>query len=316
MKKILSAAALLVASTALVNAAYVWNGSTSSDWATETNWTLTDGSTWTADSSGPGTPSSNMWDEIIFDASKYTTAPTAPTTIEGWNFKISLTNGAQVTLNNFNKFQTGTSGTSKIYVDESSKLTISASSNFELKTEGGTATFDIKSYEGLTMTSSVFSYKTGSFNINLYTVGSVKSQWSLSGSSFPISFTAELAYDTTNEGQYTIKSTSDDGTYRLVARVLWVNTADDGGTFSDTQTFTLAGSETALTKSDTALTATADDLGKYYLVKEANGLSASGVSGQNLVVYYVEQIPEPSAFGLLAGVGALALAVSRRRRER
>jgi len=315
-KKIMTAVALISASTMLADAAYTWVGTTSSDWATKSNWELSGSSTWTDNSSGPGTSSSNMWDEIIFDKTRYTTAPTVPATFEGWNFKVSLKNGAQITLGNFNKFQTGSSGASKIEVDASSKLTISATSNFAFRPEG-TTTFDIQSYEGLTMTQCVFSYSDSNppsnpFSINLHTLGSVKSVWSLSGN-IQISFTAELSYDTTNSGQYTIKETS--GDYRLVARVLWSNQADNGGVLSDTQNFTISGETTPLTKSDTALTATADSIGKYYLVKEDNSQSASGTSGKNIVVYYVEQIPEPSAFGLLAGLGAIALAVSRRRKH-
>ena len=50
---------------------------------------------------------------------------------------------------------------------------------------------------------------------------------------------------------------------------------------------------------------TAADAGKYFL----------STDGKNIVLNYVSAIPEPSAFGLLAGLGALALVASRRRRK-
>ena len=50
---------------------------------------------------------------------------------------------------------------------------------------------------------------------------------------------------------------------------------------------------------------TADDAGKYFL----------STDGTDIVLNYVSAVPEPSAFGLLAGLGALALVASRRRRK-
>ena len=313
MKNYITVAALLAAGTAFANAAYVWTGAVDSSWNTQGNWDLTDGSTWnSAGGSGPGTTGSNMWDEIKFDGSSMTNAPTAPTSLEGWNVKLNLVNGANVTLNSFVKWQT--QGQSYIYVDATSSLTISATDNFGYRNNA--ASFDIASYEGLKLTSSVWSDAGPSpaFNINLHEQGSVWANWSLSGN-ISIVFTADLAYSSTNEGQYTIKGTSDDGQYRLVQRTLWVNEHDNGGLInSDDHVFTLDGD--TLAKSTDTLTASADSLGKYYLEKiDTSNPGPTGVSGKNIVVSYVEAIPEPSAFGLLAGLGALALVASRRRRK-
>ena len=307
MKNYIAVAALFAAGTAFANAAYVWTGAVDSSWNNQGNWDRTDGSTWnSAGGTGPGTTGSNMWDEIKFDGTQYTTAPTAPASLEGWNVKLKLVNGANVTFNSFGKWQT--QGQSYIYVDATSSLTISAADNFGYR--GDAASFDIASYEGLKLTRSVWSNANPSpaFNINLHEQGSVKAAWSLSGD-ISIVFTADLAYSTTNAGQYTIAGTSDDGQYRLVQRTLWVNEHDNGGLIdSDGHVFTLNGD--TLEKSTDALTASADSLGKYCLEK----IDTVG-GGKNIVVSYVEAIPEPSAFGLLAGLGALALVASRRRRK-
>ena len=306
MKNYITVAALLAAGTAFANAAYVWTGAVDSSWNTQGNWELTGTSTWnSAGGSGPGTTGSNMWDEIKFDGTKYSTAPTAPASLEGWNVKLNLVNGANVTLNSFGKWQTGDQ--SYIYVDETSSLTISSTDNFGYR--GNAASFDIASYEGLKLTRSVWNYDSSpAFNINLHKQGSVWADWSLSGD-ISIVFTADLEYSTTNEGQYTIAETSDDGQYRLVQRTLWVNENDNGGLIdSADHVFKLDGA--TLEKSENALIASADDLGKYYLEK----IDTVGI-GKNIVVSYVEVIPEPSAFGLLAGLGALALVASRRRRK-
>ena len=308
MKNYITVAALLAAGTAFANAAYVWTGAVDSSWNNRDNWELTAGSTWnSAGGSGPGTTGSNMWDEIKFDGSSMTNAPTAPTSLEGWNVKLNLVNGANVTLNSFVKWQT-LGQPSYIHVDETSSLTISSADNFGYRNEA--ASFEIASYEGLKLTNSVWSDAGPSpaFNINLHEQGSVWAEWSLSGN-ISIVFTADLEYSSTNEGQYTITGTSDDGQYRLVQRTLWVNENDNGGLIdSDDHVFMLG--DDKLEKSENALIASADDLGKYYLEK----IDTVG-TGKNIVVSYVEVIPEPSAFGLLAGLGALALVASRRRRK-
>lgn len=310
MKKYIAIAALLAAGSAFANAAYVWTGTSSSDWADASNWTLTDGSTWTEGSNGPGTKDSNMWDEILFDGGKYNTAPNVPK-FEGWNLKVRLVNKAQITLTDtFYKFQNGGNNPGSYFdVDSISKLVIDWQSNYDNGQVSNIA-FNISSYEGLEFKECVFA-NSGTFNINLSAEGSVKADWSLSGN-INILFSADLKYSETNGGQYTYE-VSDDGCYRIVTRVLWENRHDNGGLINGDHKFTLDGE--TLVKSNSALEANADSLGKYYIEKVTTDTVSHNIPGANIVVRYVEAIPEPSTFGLLAGLGALALVGTRRRRK-
>ena len=74
--------------------------------------------------------------------------------------------------------------------------------------------------------------------------------------------------------------------------------------FNDSITASFEGLETYDSSID-ASTLTSADAGKYFL----------STDGTNIVLKYVSAVPEPSAFGMLAGLGALALVASRRRRK-
>lgn len=67
---------------------------------------------------------------------------------------------------------------------------------------------------------------------------------------------------------------------------------------------------------NSALKISGDDVASAFVFRDANGNVVSSVSvDASKVAEHITVIPEPSAFGLLAGAGALALALSRRRRK-
>ncbi len=72
----------------------------------------------------PAKSDSNIWDPILFDGN--TININAGMSVEGWDLRMGLFNGATLTMNNLQKFQDGTMW---VTVDESSKLTITANKN-------------------------------------------------------------------------------------------------------------------------------------------------------------------------------------------
>ncbi len=102
---------------------YTWNGGneiTQALWQTESSWTLSDSSTWSATGTGPGTSYSNMLDgKIVISGTESSKISGTISALEGWTLKLDLKN-TLLTVGNLVKFQGGTS----ITVDEGSVLTI------------------------------------------------------------------------------------------------------------------------------------------------------------------------------------------------
>ena len=102
-----------------VGTTHIWNGTQ--------YWQDSDGAT---PSAVPGVTGSNLWDPILFDASVNSINITAGLSVEGWNLRMGLYNGANVQLNNLQKLQGGVA--MWITVDSSSHCTIEAMANKKL----------------------------------------------------------------------------------------------------------------------------------------------------------------------------------------
>jgi lysophospholipase L1-like esterase len=100
---------------------YTWKFTGTDTWNGTGNWQNSSG----ANPSGtPAKSGENTWDPILFDNNDpgNTININADMSVEGWNLRMGLYNGANVTMNNFVKYQGGT--TMWMTVDESSQLTI------------------------------------------------------------------------------------------------------------------------------------------------------------------------------------------------
>jgi len=102
-------------------------------------------------------------------------------------------------------------------------------------------------------------------------------------------------------------------------KISWDGASFNGGSyaFGNSAKTTITNSETEITLPSLAavqLKFTTTDSGSFN-IKLYNGQSSTK-TGVGLFAISGSAIPEPSAFGLLAGLGAIALAVSRRRRRK
>ena len=96
---------------------YTWSFVGTDTWNGTGNWRNSSG----ANPSGtPAKSGENTWDPILFDGSNINI--NASMSVEGWNLRMGLYNGATVTMNNFVKYQGDT--TMWMTVDEKSQLTV------------------------------------------------------------------------------------------------------------------------------------------------------------------------------------------------
>lgn len=241
MKKIITAAALIAASTALTNAATVLTTTFSN--AAQTSATavsLTNASDIADVSAGTAsvTAGTNL---LVTDSQGKTTAAGADATFYSPNANVG----------------TGTSWT---------------------------ATFSYSDVSGITQIDSL-TLDVGLFNSS--------GAWQSSSVTRYIDFTATIKSGETTLGTYSVSDysiTGKDSSNTHATVVLSGNTLS----FANVSNFTV----------------------EFTVAKGASNGTNGTYVGLNSVAFNGSAIPEPSAFGLLAGIGALALAVSRRRRSR
>ena len=102
---------------------------TDSVWNNTANWQDTNGSN---PSAVPAKSGSNTWEPILFDqAEDQSIAIGAALSVEGWNLRMGLYNGANITLQHLVKLQSGMA--TWFTVDESSTLTIAGMDNNKLE---------------------------------------------------------------------------------------------------------------------------------------------------------------------------------------
>ena len=119
---------------------YTWKYvGTDNIWNNTSNWQNLSGANPTE---VPGKTDSNNWDPFLFDGNAINI--NASMSVEGWDIRMGLYNGAQITLQNLVKFQGN--NTKWITVDEYSKLTITGGGSGYL---GGTTRFYVKRSEGI-----------------------------------------------------------------------------------------------------------------------------------------------------------------------
>ena len=301
MKKYITVAALLAAGTAFANAIQTatWTGGVgtfdktaaedSSNWNGATiDWTSStpgNGFAYTFNCGGSVTigSSSDLWDGMYTsDDGSWTVTNNTNVTIYGrneknWTGDITVAAGSSLTINNSSLLLKD--GTYNI----DGALTIGWDIKFD--TAAGQQTFNLGSLGTLTTDSRLYT------NVS---VGNV---------STPVNIKFTGTVDLGSGSTYVLSQrTLFDGNSKINGDA--TAEADITALFNDSITAEFAGLNTY----DNSLNAgalTADDAGKYFL----------STDGTDIVLNYVSAVPEPSAFGLLAGLGALALVASRRRRK-
>ena len=212
-----------------------------------------------------------------------------------------------------------------MYTSDGGSWTVSNNTNVTIFGENNrTWTGDITVAAGssLTINNSSLQLKDGTYNIDgALTIGwDIKFDSAAGLQTFALGSAGTL---TTNSRLYTdghqIKFTGtvdlgSGSTYVLSQRTLFDGNSQINGDTTAVADITelfndsITAEFTGLSTYDNSLDAdalTAADAGKYFL----------STDGTDIVLNYVSAIPEPSAFGLLAGLGALALVASRRRRK-
>lgn len=284
MKKIITLAALLATGTAFANAATItWTGEAGDNaYETASNWST---------NSVPQTG-----DTVVIGNNATVNQSTR---MDWWEMNVTITNGA--TLNctdSVAKWQNGT-----VTVENGGKLIIADNGEDMNLNCQGSLTINCKSKDGIQINDHLKIINSGAnpTTVNFGKEGSMSVNEIWNGA-WTINAVLQL-----ENGADIANATA----YRLVTREFFKLDHNTGNNIfglsivSSTVTGSdMVGMESAESADD--LTLDVDGMGKYVLTEGNTG---------SWSISYVQAIPEPSAFGLLAGLGALALVGTRRRRK-
>ena len=294
MKKTLFAA-ILLAGASVAYADWYWQGGdqiTSENWQVLSNWNSSASGDGNAPTVTPGWPDSNNWDAI-----RISNASGSVGTLEGWAMKLYLTNSdLNITAK---KLQGGDPGC-VFDIDQSSSLTYTCTANnFQGAKNISVAGSLTMNFDGGVSTDARL---IGAWNITLSGNGTATmTRTSGTGGSLgdlTLNLTGSNLVDLS---QFSLDSSA--GSFSVVSTK--VITLGNGVNFS--RTMSLADGSTvdglSLTKAEGDLIANAENVGKYTLTQEADGVYL------NCVV----AVPEPATATL--SLLALAGLCARRRRK-
>ena len=285
MKKYITLATLLAAGSAFANATEItWTGAVG-DGLYET------GANWSSDTAP------TMGDTVLIADGA---SVVQKTRLDWWNMDVTITDGASLTCeDSVTKWQTGV-----VTVSNGGTLVIKDKGDDMVLNCGGDLTINCLSQNGITIEDHVKITNSGVGNttINFGTKGSMSVNEIWNGA-----WTIKAVLQLENGADIEVATG-----YELVTREFFDLDHNTGNNI-----YGLAIKETQVTGSDSgtmsavesseALTLDANGMGKYLLSEDPENGSWS--------VSYIRAIPEPSAFGLLAGLGALALVGTRRRKR-
>ena len=247
---------------------YTWKFvGTDNVWNNTANWQNSDGGnpskvphrTYTSAEGG-----NNVWDPILFDGNGNTININASMSVEGWNLRMGLYNGANVTMNTFVKYQGDT--TMWMTVDETSQLTIGGFGGGNI-TDGQAIKLSVAKANGITWNVNLTSGNANNtFEYYLKGAGSVSYQ-AVSAANHKIKMADVTLTGTSQVSHKTLVSFTSAPTFTADATIKVLN----GSTLVATKALTAVNTTASLT--------TSDAVGTCELVQTSTGIDLYWVDG-------------------------------------